>query len=210
MMLAYFNTLTRSLTGVMYWVFQILGSLAIGFLLDYQKLTRRIRALIAGAILFIIMMAIRGGGMAFQMTFEQGSILPIHYWSDAGFGGPFVLCMLYGFSDGMYQSLMYWLMGAMSNDPKILSRYAGFYKGIQLSGLAVAYGVYRSGVLLRWECLISWIILIVSFPGIFLVANRVTESNVTEEDFVPNEEAMPESYDGPSPPEKNNHDENLS
>ncbi|KAJ8652536.1 hypothetical protein O0I10_011795 [Lichtheimia ornata] len=85
----------------------------------------------------------------------------------------------------------------------------------------------RSGVLLRWQCLISWIILIVSFPGIFLVANRVTESNLTEEDVADKEgvdfdsstfghvrhttedvvdEAAVSHHGNPSAPETNNHD----
>lgn len=32
-------------------------------------------------------------------------------------------------------------MGAMSNDPFTLARYAGFYKGLQSAGAAVSFGV---------------------------------------------------------------------
>ncbi|KAI7875611.1 MFS general substrate transporter [Lichtheimia hyalospora FSU 10163] len=201
----YFDAATRALNGTMYWGFQILGSLGIGLLLDYQGLTRRTRALIAGAILFVIMMAIWGGGMAFQMTFENDYADPIH-WTHPGFGGPFVLYIFYGFTDAVYQSYMYWLMGAMSNDPKILSRYAGFYKAVQSAGAAVAFGVDATNVRLRWSCVISWVILIVSFPGIFLVASRVTQSNITEEDLV---DGALDSNNHPSALEKNSHDEKL-
>ncbi|CDH59299.1 mfs general substrate transporter [Lichtheimia corymbifera JMRC:FSU:9682] len=187
---------TYHLNATMVYLFQILGSVAIGLFLDYQKHTRRIRALSACAILYIMIMAVWGGGIAFQLKFvfdSSGLLSPESYytrpirWDDPGYGGPLVLCIFYGLTGGMYQSFMYWLMGAMSNDPKVLSRYAGFYKGAQLAGVAVSYGVLRSDILLRWQCLISWIILIISFPGIFLVANRVTESNLTEEDLADKE-----------------------
>lgn len=192
----YLNPPTYHLNATMVCIFQILGSVAIGLFLDYQKHTRRIRALSACTILCIMIMAVWGGGIAFQLKFvfdSSGLLSPESYytrpirWDDPGYGGPLVLCLFYGLTGGMYQSFMYWLMGAMSNDPKVLSRYAGFYKGAQLAGVAVSYGVLRSDILLHWQCLISWIILIISFPGIFLVVNRITESNLTEEDLADKE-----------------------
>ncbi|KAJ8661466.1 hypothetical protein O0I10_002732 [Lichtheimia ornata] len=173
----YFDAVTRALNGTMYWGMQIIGSLVFGFILDYQGLSRRARALLGGGILFVVMMAIWAGGMVFQLSFENDYDDPIH-WDDWRFGRPFILYLSYGLSDALYQSYMYWLMGAMSNDPRLLSRYAGFYKAMQSAGAAVAFGIDAAGVRLRWACMACWIVVFVSFPGIFAVANKITQTNL--------------------------------
>lgn len=177
----YFDASARALNDTMYWALQIIGSLLIGLLLDFQKMTRRGRGLVALCLLFLVCMAVWAGGFAFQLTFNNDFSHPIG-WKDPGFGGPFVLYMLYGFTDSLYQSYLYWLMGAMSNDPSLLARYAGFYKACQSAGAAIAFGIDAVNIPLRWECLICWILVFVSFPLIAVVANRVTETNIVEKD----------------------------
>ncbi|KAI9305640.1 major facilitator superfamily domain-containing protein [Cunninghamella echinulata] len=177
----YFNAPTRALNGTMYWAMQIVASLLIGALLDYQRLTRRKRAIIALAIIFCTCLAVWVGGFIFQLTFSNDYNDPIH-WTSQGFAGPFVLYILYGFTDALYQSYLYWLMGAMSNDPSILSRYAGFYKALQSAGAAISFGIDACNIPLKWECLICWILVIISFPSMLLVANNVSDTNATTED----------------------------
>ncbi|KAI9025972.1 major facilitator superfamily domain-containing protein [Phycomyces nitens] len=175
----YFDPSTRALNDLMYWAFQIVGSILLGFLLDYQGMSRRGRGLVGLAIIFAIVMAVWAGGFAFQLTFSNDFNTPIH-WDHPNFGGPFVLFLLYGLSDSLYQSYMYWLMGAMSNDPNLLARYAGFYKAVQSAGAAIAFGIDAVDIPLRWECLICWLLVFVSFPLILLVANKVTETSVVD------------------------------
>jgi hypothetical protein len=175
----YFDPSTRALNDLMYWAMQVLGSAMVGFLLDYKGLSRRARGLLTLVILFCVINAIWAGGFAFQMTFDVGYNDPIH-WTSKKFGGPFVLYIFYGFADSVYQTYLYWLMGAMSNDPALLARYAGFYKAMQSAGAAAAFGVDSSAIHLRWECLICWILVFISFPLIFLVANKITETNNEE------------------------------
>lgn len=178
----YFDPSTRALNDLLYWGLQVVGSVMIGYLLDYEGLRRRTRGLIALAIMFVLLMAIWAGGFVFQLTFDNDYNDPIH-WDNSRFGGPFVLFILYGFSDSVYQTYLYWLMGAMSNDPALLARYAGFYKATQSAGAAAAFGIDASNIRLRWECLICWILVFISFPGIFMVANKVTDTNVTEKEL---------------------------
>ncbi|EPB88184.1 hypothetical protein HMPREF1544_05017 [Mucor circinelloides 1006PhL] len=173
----YFDPSTRALNDLLYWGMQVLGSMLMGYLLDYKGLARRTRGLIALGLLFISLMAIWAGGFAFQMTFDADYSDPIR-WTSNRFGGPFVLYIMYGFSDSIYQTYLYWLMGAMSNDPALLARYAGFYKAMQSAGAAAAFGIDSSAIRLRWECLICWLLVFISFPLIFVVANKVTETNV--------------------------------
>ncbi|KAG1053259.1 hypothetical protein G6F46_000817 [Rhizopus delemar] len=177
----YFNSSARALNDTMYWGLQIFGSLMLGCLLDYQGMTRRGRALFSLALLFLVIMAVWAGGFVFQLTFDNSFNQPIG-WKDSGFGGPFVLYMCYGFSDALYQTYMYWLMGAMSNDPSLLARYAGFYKATQSAGAAISFGIDAVNIPLKWECLICWILVFVSFPLIFVVANNVSETNPKDSD----------------------------
>lgn len=175
----YFDPSTRALNDLLYWALQVVGSVMIGCLLDYSGWSRRTRGLVALGALFVILNVVWAGGFAFQMTFDADYRDPLH-WTHSRFGGPFVLFIMYGFSDSIYQTYMYWLMGAMSNDPALLARYAGFYKAMQSAGAAAAFGIDASPIRLRWECLICWALVFVSFPLIFLVANKVTDTNVTE------------------------------
>ena len=45
--------------------------------------------------------------------------------------------MAYGSTDALWQVFCYYTMGAMSNDPRKLAYYAGFYKSIQSLGQIV-------------------------------------------------------------------------
>lgn len=172
----YFDASARALNGTMYWGLQILGSMLIGLLLDYQGLNRRSRGLVGLVVICVITMAVWAGGFVFQLTFDNSYDSPIG-WKHPNFGGPFVLFMLYGFADSIYQSYLYWLMGAMSNDPSLLARYAGFYKAMQSAGAAISYGIDAADIPLRWECLICWILVFISFPLIAIVANHVSATN---------------------------------
>ncbi|KAI7872453.1 major facilitator superfamily domain-containing protein [Spinellus fusiger] len=176
----FFDASTRALNDTMYWALQIVGSIFLGILLDYQGIHRRSRGILCLAFLFFILMAIWAGGFVFQLTFDTTFSDPIH-WNTSSFGGPFVLYMLYGMSDALYQTYMYWIMGAMSNDASLLARYAGFYKAVQSAGAAIAFGIDAVNIPLRWECLICWLLVFVSFPLIFLVANQITETNESED-----------------------------
>ncbi|KAK4768773.1 hypothetical protein SAY86_026923 [Trapa natans] len=60
--------------------------------------------------------------------------------SGSAFPGPFVLYFSYGLLDAMFQSMVYWVIGALADDSETLSRYSGFgfYKGVESAGVALA------------------------------------------------------------------------
>ena len=66
-------------------------------------------------------------------------VLLIKVTQDSRFAGYCILYLFYGFLDAMWQTYAYWLMGALSNDPRKLAYFAGFYKGIQSAGAAVVW-----------------------------------------------------------------------
>jgi hypothetical protein len=55
---ALFNIRARSLNNLVYWLAQIFGSLAIGFLLDSPRLARRTRAFAGWAVLLIMVFVV--------------------------------------------------------------------------------------------------------------------------------------------------------
>lgn len=55
-------------------------------------------------------------------------------WTTNGYVGPMFLYIFYGLYDAAWQTSIYWFMGAMSNNSRVLANYVGFYKGIQSAG----------------------------------------------------------------------------
>lgn len=84
----------------------------------------------------------------------------------------------------MYQALAYWIMGAISNDPFTLARFAGFYKAVQSAGAAGSFGMDAVATPFLNELLSSWIMMLISFPLAALVIYDVKETSYTEEKTV--------------------------
>ncbi|KAL6450586.1 hypothetical protein SBY92_000831 [Candida maltosa Xu316] len=140
-----FNLRTRSLNSLLYWLSQMLGAIVLGYVLDMKMFKRSMRAKIGWAILFITGLAIWGGGLKFQLGFTRADVevdppilKPIDY-TDGAYIGPMFLYIFYGVYDAIFQTFTIWTLGALSNNPKKTALYAGFYKGIQSAGAAIAW-----------------------------------------------------------------------
>ncbi|KAL0950518.1 hypothetical protein HGRIS_007327 [Hohenbuehelia grisea] len=172
---ALFNIRGRSLNNLVYWMSQIIGSVAIGFVLDKQNLRRRVRAFTGWAILLAMVFVVHIWAYFYQKNYTRESIpadavkMDIH---DHGYAGRLWLYIFCGLLDAMWQTTTYWLMGAMSNDPAKLAHFTGFYKSIQSAGAA---GVWRADAVKRpymgifvstWVLLVAG--LIFSLPMIHL------------------------------------------
>ncbi len=60
---------------------------------------------------------------------------------DHGYAGRVWFYIFCGILDAIWQTMAYWLMGVMSNDPSKLAFFAGIYKSIQSAGAA---GIWRA------------------------------------------------------------------
>lgn len=138
----------RSLNSLLYWLAQMIGAVFFGFVMDAPMFRRTTRAKIGWVSLFVFAMVVWGGGLKFQdFTREQVTagpdgttevqILDIHDGSK--YVAPMFLYMFYGAFDAIYQNYILWLLGALSNNPKKVALYAGFYKGIQSAGAAIIW-----------------------------------------------------------------------
>ncbi|KAI9699534.1 MAG: hypothetical protein M1820_007165 [Bogoriella megaspora] len=144
--LAYFNTRTRALNNTLYWSAQIFGALIFGYSLDITSIRRTVRAKAVWVTLFVLTMAVWGGGYAFQKRYtrstfpEKDSATNIKEdWKAHGYVGHMFLYIFYGFYDAAWQTSVYWLMGALTNNGRKLANFAGFYKGIQSAGAAIMW-----------------------------------------------------------------------
>lgn len=115
---AQFNVRTRALNSVLYWSMQMVGALIFGIALDYDKISRRTRAKLGLLALFVLTMAIWGGGYAFQRTYNRAETEDENYvkydWSTSGYVGPMFLYMFYGFYDAAFQTCAYWYVSTVS------------------------------------------------------------------------------------------------
>ncbi|TFL02032.1 MFS general substrate transporter [Pterulicium gracile] len=142
---ALFNIRTRSLNSMVYWASQVVGSISIGLLLDAKNFSRRTRAFAGWSVLLIMIFVTHTWGYFYQKEYTRESIesgeTPKMDFSDSGYAAKVWLYLFFGIVDAQWQSAVYWLMGAMSNDPAKLAYFSGFYKAIQSAGAA---GIWRA------------------------------------------------------------------
>ncbi|KAJ2605751.1 hypothetical protein EV177_006077 [Coemansia sp. RSA 1804] len=167
---ALFNMRTRGFNNIFYWGFQMLGAFAISRLLDYKNFSRRRRGFIAFVLVFVFFNALWGGALGVYLKYPAG--LPeadrMDFKESKRASGYIILYMLCGIGDALYQSLAYWIIGALSNDNQKLSRYAGFYKGMQSFGAAIAWQLDVK-VVPRNQLIANWVLIVASAPFMLYV-----------------------------------------
>ncbi|WVZ83127.1 hypothetical protein U9M48_030303 [Paspalum notatum var. saurae] len=171
---ALFTLRTRGLNNVFYWGAQMLGSAGIGYFLDFGFASRRKRGLVGVVLVAAVGTAIWGGGLANQLKYGHqivGTKLPnpIDFKDSHRYPGTFLLYFFYGLLDAMFQSLIYWIIGALANDSQILSRYVGFYKGVQSAGAAVAWQVDMHKTPFLTQLIVNWGLMTISYPLLVLL-----------------------------------------
>lgn len=118
------NLRTRGLNNVFYWGAQMLGSVVIGYIMDFSFSSRRTRGFVGIGVVAVLGTAIWGGGLANQLRYSNRGLPKKLDFKDSGsaFAGPFVLYFSYGLLDAMFQSMVYWVISALADDSETLSR----------------------------------------------------------------------------------------
>lgn len=166
-----FNVRTRAFNNVFYWASQMIGSLFIGFVLDYSHKRRKVRGLIGCGVLMVLSTAIWGGGLINQLGYSRTKLYSyeLDFKEGKAYAGPFVLFISYGLLDAMFQTLCYWTIGALTDNAQILSRYSGFYKGVQSAGAAIAWHIDNSHLPFLFELILNWALMTASFPFVIIL-----------------------------------------
>ncbi|KAL5859404.1 hypothetical protein ACOSQ4_000700 [Xanthoceras sorbifolium] len=128
--------------------------------------SRRKRGLVGIGIVALFGTAIWGGGLANQLHYSHDHPPRRLDFKTSGndFAGPFVLYFCYGLLDAVFRSLVYWMIAVLANDSETLSRYTGFYKGVQSAGSAIAWQVDTHKVPLLSQLIVNWPLTTVSYP----------------------------------------------
>ncbi|THH13136.1 hypothetical protein EW146_g7055 [Bondarzewia mesenterica] len=155
---------------------QVVGGLFIGYVLDIPRLRRSQRAKLGWVITFTMTMSIYGGGYAFQKWANAKGKMNWLDFSDASeFVGPCFLYVFYGMYDAVFQSLCYWAMGALSNDPGTIARYVALYKAFQATGGAMAWRLNALKKPAMTQFAMNWGLLagslVIGLPTLWLVAD---------------------------------------
>lgn len=194
---AEFNTRTRALNNTLYYVVEVASAVVIGHCLDRPWVKRTTRARIMWLFLFSLTMALWGSSYYLQHGYKREEVTagkgftPMD-WEDAGYIGHMFLYMSYGLYDAAWQAFVYWSMGSLTNNARKLANFAGFYKGIQSAGAAIAWRLDNLGTPYVNMLVSCWALLggslLIALPVIlFKVKNELEE----EEDlFAINEEAQ--------------------
>ncbi|KAI0225399.1 hypothetical protein L0F63_001739 [Massospora cicadina] len=176
------NVRTRAFSNIWYWSMQMVGALLMGKLLDSPSMTRARRGTVGTLALTALFTVTWGCGLAFQLTYSkehnpykaQGVNPGIDFTSRA-YAAPIMLYMAYGMLDAMLQTLSYWVMGSLSSDSLVLTRYAGFYKGMQSLGAAIAWGISTTDASYLAQLIVCWALLELAVPGTLLVVRSLAD-----------------------------------
>lgn len=100
--------------------------------MDFSFESRRRRGLVGIGIVAVFGTAVWGGGLANQLNYAHDDLPQRLDFKTSGkdFAGPFVLYFSYGLLDAMFQSMVYWVIGALADDSETLSRYSCLYPSI--------------------------------------------------------------------------------
>jgi len=119
----------------------------------------------------------------FSTGYDKGNgPVPLINFRDGGaYAAPMLLFMYCGLADSLVQTYAYWIIGAISNSPKTLSRYVGYYKGIQSFGACLAWIIEAEGASYRTQLLICSFLAAIFIPPTYAVARTIKEKG-NEED----------------------------
>ncbi|KAH8712033.1 hypothetical protein GQ44DRAFT_812858 [Phaeosphaeriaceae sp. PMI808] len=159
-----FNIRTRSLNNTLYWLAEIGGSYLAGYALDSTRIRRSLRARIAAGTLFILVFVVWTCAYVWQRNETQkseGSVAKKDF-TNSNYAGPMLLYLSFGLLAAVWQTCLYWFLGALTNNNRKLANFAGFYKGVQSAGGAVSFRINTLAVSSVNELVACWMLLAAS------------------------------------------------
>merc|ERR1712238_563252 len=100
---------------------------------------------------------------------------PINFTDGGAYVAPMILFMYCGLADSLVQTYAYWIIGAISNSPKTLSRYVGYSKGVQSFGACLAWIIEAEGASYRAQLMICATLARIFIPPTYMVAKCVED-----------------------------------
>jgi len=135
---------TRGLNSAFFWAAQMVGSVLFAKTVDQERLTVYKRARRGFFLVLIVMSVSWALGIYLQLGYKPALRVTDEDRIDfKDFGDWFYTLITqigYGLADSLIQTFSYWFMSILAGDnAQLAARYAGFYKGVQSLGAAIAW-----------------------------------------------------------------------
>lgn len=140
---AYLNNLrVRSLLSFIAVVLQIPAGYGLQWILDHKTWGRRKRGLIGLTVVSVPILAAWVWEMVRVRDFNRAKppTTPTD-WTEPRFGGIFILFMLTWISCQLWHNIVYYWIGALTNNPRTLTHYVGVFRGVLGAGEALCFGL---------------------------------------------------------------------
>ncbi|EXJ80897.1 hypothetical protein A1O3_07185 [Capronia epimyces CBS 606.96] len=184
----YFSLRARSLNNVLFQFIMVLAAIALSFLLDMRRLSRRRRGLIACSCVGVITMAACAGLVGWMKVNGLDGRLPVSPdvdWTSGRFAGGVVLYLLWGIVYASYLISANWVVGSLSNDPARCAMYCGFAKGTASLGLCICFILDTQSVTYMTQVIMQFVLYAVgSLTVIYMLVYHVTDTNYFTEAHV--------------------------
>lgn len=143
-----FNLRTRSLNSVLFWAIQIPSTFLFGCVLDNNRFSRRIRGFTALtlALAFVIVSWSLVLHILGKHDLRRDVSSPAWDWTDPAYAEFCAMVLLTGIAYAIDQMMVMWVISAFSNEPRLLARYSGFFKGMLSAGLCIAFSLESAKV----------------------------------------------------------------
>ncbi|RDW57370.1 hypothetical protein BP5796_12820 [Coleophoma crateriformis] len=184
----FFNLRTRSLNNLMFNFIQIPASIGMTWILDSRRFgRRRTRALVGITVMSAITLGICSAEAAWlsQKKINRNETGPSTDWKDSAFAGAFVIYVIYGSVYSIYQIATQYVICSLTNDPSILARYAGVFRGVTALGMMFSFiidgngGTYICQLSFQFACYFVGIVFLYVAAIYF-----ITDTNYFKEDTV--------------------------
>ncbi|KAK5114037.1 hypothetical protein LTR85_010343 [Meristemomyces frigidus] len=139
-----FNLRTRILNSLLNNLIQIPVCLLLGWILDNEKLgSRKKRALIGITFdaVWITGAYIAQTAWLASWKFDRSIAGPMIDCTDSAYAGAVVIYMLYAAQYGIFQNMVLYVLGTLTNEPRKTAALGGLFVGILSAGTAVSFGV---------------------------------------------------------------------
>jgi hypothetical protein len=141
-----YNLRTRSLNNFLVHLIQIPLALIMGWILDNERFgRRRTRALIAITIdtVWITGVYIAQTIWLHSWNFDRSVPGPSIDLHDAAYPGAVIIQLIYGAQYGIFQNVVLWILGSLSNEPKKTALMGGIFVSGRLSDSLLDYRIFR-------------------------------------------------------------------
>lgn len=169
---------TRGLNSAFFWAAQMVGAVAFARVVDRERYSIFIRARQAFIFVTTTMTISWAFGIYLQLGYAPAVTAlrtgaPLIDCNSADWIYSLVTMILYGLADSLIQTFSYWIMSVLAGDnAQLAARYAGFYKGVQSLGAAIAWLLDSTYIALgsetqMWICI--GLFILASLPTIWVV-----------------------------------------